>query len=79
MEADFRKRREKLLEAFDEAVAWLTGTTGAQIAIFDASNVTIQRRAKLQKNTLDTLGSGDLRGGVRLGGVGGVRRGRQLR
>ena len=33
-------------EAFDELLAWLKGD-GAQIAIFDASNVTIQRRAKL--------------------------------
>ena len=42
-------RETETLDAFDEAVAWLTGTTGAQIAIFDASNVTNQLRAKLQE------------------------------
>lgn len=36
------------LEAFDELLASLNGD-GAQVAIFDAANVTIQRRAKLQE------------------------------
>lgn len=41
-------REELTQNAFDELISWLTGD-GAQIAIFDASNVTIQRRAKLQE------------------------------
>ena len=35
-------------EAFDDLIDWLKGDE-AQIAIFDASNVTIERRAKLQE------------------------------
>jgi len=37
------------LAAFDELLAWLTGPDNGQVAIFDASNVTVQRRAKLQE------------------------------
>jgi len=42
-------REQVSLEAFDELVAWLSADNGGQIAIFDASNVTIQRRAKLKE------------------------------
>ena len=38
--------REKVsLEAFDETLSWLQG--GGEVAIFDASNVTLDRRARL--------------------------------
>jgi len=41
--------RENLtLEVFDEALDWLVKDNG-QVAIFDAANVSIQRRAKLQE------------------------------
>jgi hypothetical protein len=37
------------VEAFGELLRWLDG--GGEIAIFDASNVSIQRRAKLMELT----------------------------
>ena len=36
------------LDAFDELLQWLS-EEGSEIAIFDASNVTIRRRAQLQE------------------------------
>jgi len=42
------QREEVSLAAFDDLVEWLKGD-GAQIALFDASNVTVQRRAKLHE------------------------------
>lgn len=50
--------REKLsIDAFDEALDWLVG--GGEVAIFDASNVSIQRRAKLKERVNERMAAGD--------------------
>ena len=55
--------REKVsLDAFDEAIEWLD--RGGQVAIFDASNVSIQRRAKLQERCNREEGNGKAAVGI---------------